>query len=481
MAEAGPVQELCEELSCPICLLYFRDPVCITECGHNFCRGCLARSWEEWGAHPSCPLCKQPAQPRNIKPNRQLANVVEIAKKLSLQGERKMEAKERVCEKHQEHLKLFCKDDEAPICVVCDRSKEHRDHRVVPVEEAAQEYQEEFCHRLDILRKEREKILACTKDAEQESQDLLTVTRSEMEKTLAEFRKLHQFLEEQEQLLLDQMVTLEKEIARERDEHVARLSWELFSLESLIQEVEEKIQQPARDFLKDVRSTLQRYEEKENFEISVVFPPELKWRIWDYCDLNFLLEGVMKQFKDTLESGLQQQEANVTLDPDTAHRHLALSEDQKSVGRGTKYQDLPDNPERFEKHCMVLGCERFSLGRHCWEVTVGSEEGWALGVARTSVKRKGKFSASPEAGIWAVRTWKGGYKAFIPSLSSLLPISSGELRRIRVCLNCDGRRVAFFDADTAAPLYTFSGLSFSGETLQPFFWVYEKGCLTVSP
>ncbi|XP_015276533.1 PREDICTED: butyrophilin subfamily 1 member A1-like, partial [Gekko japonicus] len=171
---------------------------------------------------------------------------------------------------------------------------------------------------------------------------------------------------------------------------------------------------------------------------------------------------------------------NVTLDPDTAHPHLAVSEDQKSVCRGTKYQDLPDNPERFDRHCMVLGCERFSLGRHRWEVTVGSEEGWAIGVARTSVNRKGKFTASPEGGIWALRTWKGAYKAFIPSLASPLPFS-GELRRIRVCLDCAGGRVAFFDADTLAPLYTFSGISSSGKTLQPFFWVYEKGCLTVSP
>ncbi|KAL8213170.1 UNVERIFIED_CONTAM: hypothetical protein K2H54_061101 [Gekko kuhli] len=474
----SPWERLQEETTCSICLDLFTEPVTLG-CGHHFCQACIIQCWgESPAAGALCPQCREDVQ-LGWQANRQLATFAEIARQSRRQVIREAGVG-GVCRKHREPLKLFCKYDGAPICVVCGVSREHRDHAVVPAEEAAEDYKEEFCSCIDILRKEKEKILACTEDTELESEELLKGTRSERKKTLTEFRKLHQFLEEQEQLLLGHIDEVEKEIARERDERLARLSGELSSLESLIQEMEKKIQQPARDFLKDVRSTLQRCEEKENFGNPAAFPTELKGRIWDFCDLTSFLEGVMKQFKDILESGLQQQEANVTLDPDTAHPHLALSEDRKSVGHGDKYQDLPDNPERFDKHWMVLGCERFSLGRHCWEVTVGSEKGWAVGVARTSVSRKGKFAASPEGGIWAVRTWKGAYKAAIPSLSSPLPFS-GELRRIRICLNCAGGRVAFFDADTAALLYMFSGITFSGETLQPFFWVYEKGCLTVSP
>ncbi|XP_015284025.1 PREDICTED: tripartite motif-containing protein 7-like, partial [Gekko japonicus] len=81
--------------------------------------------------------------------------------------------KGRVCQKHQEPLKLFCKDDQALICVVCDRSKEHRDHETLPLEEASQEYKDQFCSRLESLKKKRERIVASREDVEKESQDLL--------------------------------------------------------------------------------------------------------------------------------------------------------------------------------------------------------------------------------------------------------------------------------------------------------------------
>nr|XP_056700398.1 E3 ubiquitin-protein ligase TRIM7-like [Euleptes europaea] len=486
MAAGGPVQELREEVSCSICLDNFRDPVSIAECGHNFCRACLMHSWRESGAEASCPQCRETAQQRNLKPNRQLANVVEIAKKLSLQGEggaerKGVEGKEGTCEKHQEPLKLFCKDDQAPICVVCDRSKEHRDHQVVPVEEAAQEYKDQFSDRLKLLTTERKKCFAHTLDIEGESQDLLKQTEPERQKIVDEFRKMHEFLEEKEKVLLAQVEEVEKEIAREKYKHLARLSKDYSCLESLIREMQEKIQQPATKFLQDARSTLQRFQDKQKTENPMPFPPLLKQRIQDICDRNHFLKVNLKQFRDTLVSGLQRQKAaNVTLDPDTAHPKLILSDYRKSMRLGSEAQNMPDNPERFDVWPFVLGREGFTRGQHFWEVIVGREEIWAVGVARKSVRRKGDVVFSPEGGIWALASWAGGYWALTHPREHRLSLS-GVPKMIRVSLNNDEGRVAFFDAERETLLYEYSDASFSGETIFPFFWVCLNAYLRLFP
>ncbi|XP_053150133.1 zinc finger protein RFP-like [Hemicordylus capensis] len=477
MAALSMGKKLQDEATCPVCLDFFTDPVTL-DCGHNFCQACIVQCLGEPPTESTCPQCRENFQPRDVKPNRQLANVVAIAKEFSMQVKQE-EGGGRICQWHQEPFKLFCKEDEAPICVVCDKSKEHRAHTVVPLEEAAQEYQGQFCSFLELLRKGKEKILACKADAEKESQNLLNRAIAERQKIVVEFRQLQLFLEEQETLLLIQIEEMEKEIARRRDEYMEKLSEELSSLDKVIQEMEEKCEQSASELLQDVRRTFQRCKEKERFDNPVTFPPAMKWRIWDFCERNTFLENVMKKFKDNLLSGFQLK-VNFTLDPDTAHPQLILAEDRKSVKWGEKLQDVPNNPERFSNCCIVLGCEGFTAGRHCWEVSLGSGGNWAVGVARKSVKRKDFFTWGPKEGIWAVTKWYGGYWAL--DYPTYIPLHlNGEPKRIRVTLNCAEGQVAFFDADSAAPIYAFSEASFSGETLLPFFWVAGKAILTLSP
>ncbi|XP_060094577.1 E3 ubiquitin-protein ligase TRIM7-like [Heteronotia binoei] len=443
MASAPPSTEIEQEANCPICLEFLTDPV-VLGCGHSFCQACITDYCEKWETRGDleCPVCKFKFQKGTFRRNWQLANLVEKIK-LVPQSSRK-----GVCLRHQEKLHFFCKEDEKLVCVVCERLPEHKGHTIVPLEVAAQKYKDQFCNRLGILKKERERIVVYKGDVEKESQDLL-------------------------------MKKVVKEVARNRDQHLARISEELSSLESLIREMEEKCQQPASDLLQDVRSTLQRYEDKESFENPVANPLALKWHIWDFSDLNFLLEGIEKQLKDALDFELHMKKANVTLDQDTANPWLILSEGQKSVRKGEEAQALPNSPERFEGYSAVLGCEGFTRGCCFWEVLVGSEESWAVGVARKSVKRKGGLTFAPEEGIWAMGKWSGMHRAYIKGHYPPLTVS-GELKRIRVCLNYAGGRVAFFDADRAALLYEFSGASFFGETLLPFFGVYGKGHLKIS-
>ncbi|XP_044839260.1 E3 ubiquitin-protein ligase TRIM39-like [Mauremys mutica] len=495
MATESPLESLQEEATCSICLEYFKDPV-IIECGHNFCRACITQCWEGSDTAASCPQCRKTVQQRNLRPNRQLANMVEIAKRLNLQAA-KGAGGQRVCGEHQETLKLFCEEDQTSICLVCHLSRAHRDHTVVPLEEAAQEYKERIQAHLKTLREEREKLLGLKATGEAKSQEYLKQTQTERQKIVSEFQRLRQFLEEQERLLLAQLEKLDEEIVRIQNENVSKLSEQISHLSELISEMEGKCHLLASEFLQDIKSTLSR-SAKGKFQQPEEISPKLELRLSDFSQKTVALMETLRNFKATLPSALETKRggslgtfrqdtlpsalerkrgeplgaprlANVTLDPDTAHSELVLSEDGKSVRWEHKRQDLPDNPERFNYWECVLGCEGFTSGRHCWEVEVGDEGGWAVGVARESVSRKGEISLSPEGGIWALGQWGGQFRALTSSLTPL-PLSRAP-SRIRVCLDCDRGQVTFIVASDEAPIFTFPPGSVPGERIRPWLWV----------
>uniref|UniRef100_A0A8C3JMU9 Uncharacterized protein n=1 Tax=Calidris pygmaea TaxID=425635 RepID=A0A8C3JMU9_9CHAR len=139
MAARTPVEKLQNEACCSICLEIFQDPVSI-HCGHSFCRSCITQSWEGLTSNFSCPQCRKTKSRKIICPNWELANMIEAAKRLNLPPVREVEGGQNFCEEHQKRLTLFCQDDKKLICLVCDKSKVHRYHSVVPMDEAAQQY-----------------------------------------------------------------------------------------------------------------------------------------------------------------------------------------------------------------------------------------------------------------------------------------------------------------------------------------------------
>ncbi|XP_010153239.1 PREDICTED: LOW QUALITY PROTEIN: zinc finger protein RFP-like, partial [Eurypyga helias] len=245
------------EASSSICLEVFQDPVSICS-GHSFCQVHTTPNREGPTTDFSCPRCRETASHRSFRPSRELANIADIARRLSRRagGRRGAAGWENSCRRHQEALKLFCKEDQEPICVVCDRSQAHRFHTVVPVEEAAQEYKEEIQVCLQASKKEREKYVESRKTGARKS-SYLEKTKNEGKRIVCEFEQLHQFLKDQERLLLTQLADLDRAIAKVQEEAVAKVWEEMSHLDSLIWEMEGKFQQkPPSQFLQDIRRLL---------------------------------------------------------------------------------------------------------------------------------------------------------------------------------------------------------------------------------
>ena len=122
-----------EDLCCPVCCDFFKDPVILT-CAHSVCKACLQQFWDTKGSR-ECPYCRRKCSKDFYPPNMALRNLCETF--LQEKSPRASAGCEAFCSLHSEKLKLFCLEDKQPVCYVCRDSKTHKTHNFSPIDEAA--------------------------------------------------------------------------------------------------------------------------------------------------------------------------------------------------------------------------------------------------------------------------------------------------------------------------------------------------------
>ncbi|XP_056459131.1 E3 ubiquitin-protein ligase TRIM39-like [Gadus chalcogrammus] len=506
-----------ENFSCPICLDVFSSPVS-TPCGHNFCRTCINKFWDEQ-VQCKCPICNQMFDTRpdpqvnifvsemadlfrttvrvkegpcfepgevpcdvctgtqlkavksclvclisycqtHLEPHQRVAG---LKKHRLVEPMDRLE--DRMCKNHDRLLELFCQTEQVCVCQYCTEG-DHKSHPVVPLKE---EYEVKTAL-LGKIEAEVQQMIQERKLKIKEIKDMVEFSKKDADGVIADggqvftalMRRVEKCRDDFNQTVKERLKTTEKQA------------------EDLIKELEQEIEDLTNrsSEVKPLSHTKDHLHFLQAFRSLKDPPPTRDWTTVEVRPPSYV--GTLRRSLDQLEETLnmemkklphdelkrvQQYEVDVTLDPDTANVWLILSEDGKQVHDGGVVKKLPDNPKRFTWYTCVLTRQSFSSGRFYFEVKVKDKTVWCLGVARESIDRKGWTGLTPETGNWTLNYNKNGL-VFRDNPAVRLPLRA-ELQKVGVFVDYDEGLVSFYDVEARVHIYSATGCTFS-EPLYPF-------------
>ncbi|XP_041841159.1 tripartite motif-containing protein 16-like [Melanotaenia boesemani] len=419
-----------ESISCSICLDPLKDPVTIP-CGHSYCMNCIKTHWDEEDQRRihSCPQCRKTFKPRPVlEKNIMLEAVVKQLKKTGLQAApadhcyagpedvacdvctgRKLKAiksclvclvsyckkhlqphydvaqfkkhklvepsknlQQFICSRHDEVMKIFCRTDQQSICYLC-LMDEHKGHETVSaaaeraekqkeLEARRQQIQQRIQKDVKLLQQEVEAINGSADKAVEDSEKIFTELIRLIQKRRSDVKQQIRSQQETEVSRVKELQEKLQQLSHTEDHNQFLHNYPSLSALSESTHSSSINIRPLRYF-EDVTAAVSETRDKLQDILTE------KWTNVSLAvtDVDVLLYESKPEPEPKSRDDFLKYSREITLDPNTAHTLLSLSEGNRNITLMDEHQSYPSHPDRFTEWWQVLSRESLT-GRCYWEV-----------------------------------------------------------------------------------------------------------------
>ncbi|XP_044197291.1 tripartite motif-containing protein 16-like [Thunnus albacares] len=362
------------------------------------CDFCTGRKLKAFKSCLNCPAsyCEKHLQPHFDAAPFKKHKLVDPSKNLQ----------ENICSRHDEVMKMFCRTDQQSICYLCS-VEEHKGHDTVSAAAERTERQRE----LEVSRQNiQQRIQDREKDVKLLQQEVEAVSRS-ADKAVEDSEKI---FTELISLIQKRSSDVKQQIRSQQETEVSRVKELQEKLEQEITELKRKdaeLKQLSHtedhnQFLHNYPSLSQLSEPTDSSSINIRPLSYFEDVTAAVSELRDQLQDILREKRTNISMTVTEVDVllpevepktraeflkysrEITLDPNTAHTWLLLSEGNRKAKVMGKHQPYSSHPDRFTESLQVLSRESLT-GRCYWEVKRRGIRA-DVAVAYKSIRRAGE-------------------------------------------------------------------------------------------
>ncbi|XP_073341120.1 tripartite motif-containing protein 16-like [Pagrus major] len=427
--------------------------------------------------------CEQHLQPHYESAALKKHKLVEPSEKLQ----------ENICSRHDEVLKIFCRTDQQCICILCSMD-EHKGHDTVSaaaerterqreLEGSRQNIQQRIQDReedVKVLQQEVEAINGSADKAAEHSEKIFTELIRLMEKRRSDVK---QQVRSQQETEVSRVKELQEKLEQEITE-LKRKDAELKKLSHTEDHNQFLHNYPSLSALSEsTHSSSINIRPLKYFEDVTAAVSEVRDKLQDVLRETWTNISLTVTQVDVLLSNPQPENktradflrysSDITLDPNTAYKHLLLSEGNRKATLMYQPQSYSHHPDRFTDWSQVLSRESLT-GRCYWEVERRGV-GVYVAVAYKNISRAGggnecRFGHNDKS--WSLCCDTNSYEFLYNKVQT--PVSGPVSSRVGVYLDHSAGILSFYSVSDTITLLHRVQTTFT-EPLYAGLWLYYVG------